>query len=496
MEVLVTIPLGTIKGLMKDNHKEFLGIRYARPPIGELRYAEPHPVQSWDDVYDATKYAPIAPQVWDDDPKIELEQSEDCLFLNVYTPDTDGKRRPVMFYIHGGAYAIGSGSRPRLYGGHLAEHGDVVVVTIQYRLGPLGFLFMNGIPTNLGLKDQICALHWVKDNIAHFGGDPDNVTIFGQSAGSISVSYLLTMPKAEGLFHKAIAQSATLPLEPATPEKASKISGMLLSKLKVANGDVDALRTISWECIIEAQRKIGSDILSDNHHSPVLDRESIPYDPLDAIRTGFARDIPLMIGHTSDEIPIFEGFLTSSNFIIRYLAKRMISKRIVSMGMRKANLQSALSFYKTELGDSSVPSKEYDILMTDIGFRLPSIKVADAHSQGNAATYFYEFAYKAPNLGVAVHVLDLFFVFGTLDTTDVSDAMRPSLSEGEKSLSESMMGAWVNFARSGNPNHNSLPRWIEYDPNSKAMMRLDVDSQLISNHLDDRVRLWKSLSLL
>ena len=240
MEALVTTSLGKVRGITKANHKQFLGIRYAEPPIGNLRFAEPQPVEAWDGIYDATKYASIAPQVWEDDPPIELEESEDCLFLNVYTPETDDKQRPVMFFIHGGAYGIGSGSRPRLFGGHLAERGDVVVVTIQYRLGPLGWLYMDGIPPNLGLKDQICALRWVKDNIAAFGGDPGNITIFGQSAGSLSVSYLLIMPEAEGLFQKAIAQSATYQLEPWTPDKATKLTQMLFSKLQLDYGDIES----------------------------------------------------------------------------------------------------------------------------------------------------------------------------------------------------------------------------------------------------------------
>lgn len=496
METLVTTPLGSIRGIPKENHKQFLGIRYAKPPTGSLRLAEPQHVEAWDDVYDATKYGPMAPQVWEDDPPIELEESEDCLFLNVYTPETDGSKRPVMFYIHGGAFGIGSGSRGRLYGGHLAEHGDVVVVTIQYRLGPLGFLFMEGVPTNLGLKDQICALQWVRKYIEHFGGDPDNITIFGQSAGSISVSYLLTMPAADGLFQKAIAQSATLPLKPATPENASRLTDLLLSKLKIESGDVNALRNLPWEQIIQAQRKIGKDILSENHHSPVLDGVSIPNNPLSAIRNGFASKIPLMIGHTSNEFPIFEGFLKSSNFIVRSLAKRMISKRLESLALNKKDLQNILAQYKVNLNESGGSNKEYDQLLTDLGFRLPSIIVADAHSSGSAGTYFYEFAYKAPAIGAACHVLDLFFVFNTLDTTDVSDAMRLSKSAEEKHLSESMMDAWVQFARLGNPNHANLPQWDEYDSESRSMMLLDVEPTLLSKHFEDKIALWKSLSLL
>ena len=496
METMVTTPLGKIKGIQKENHIEFLGIRYAKPPVEDLRYAEPKPVENWEGVYDATRYAPMAPQVWQDDPEIELEESEDCLYLNVYTPNIDNEKRPVMFYIHGGAFGIGSGSRPRLYGGNLAERGDAVVVTIQYRLGPLGFLYMDGIPPNLGLKDQICALRWVKRNITSFGGDSDNITIFGQSAGSISVSYLLVIPEAEGLFQKAIAQSATFPIEPSNPEKASRITHLFLSKLKIAYGDVIALRSLSWQQIIEAQRKIGKDILSENHHGPILDGVFIPKDLLMKLKTGFGSNIPLMIGHTSDELPLFEGFVNSMNIIVQNLAKRRISKRIVELGLRKDKLKKALEFYKNELIESYVPNKEYDQLMTDMGFRIPSIIVADAHSTGNAGTYYYEFAYKAPKIGAAIHVLDLFFVFGTLDTMDISDAMELFQSNEEKQLSELMMDAWTSFARGGNPNHPNLPNWSEYESDTRSTMILDIEPKLVSGHLVRRIDFWKSISLL
>ncbi|MFW9888546.1 MAG: carboxylesterase/lipase family protein [Candidatus Thorarchaeota archaeon] len=496
METVITTRLGEIRGTQRENYLEFLGIRYAEPPVGERRFTDPFPVERWDGVYDATRYAPMAPQVWKDDPAIELDESEDCLFLNVYTPCTDNEKKPVMFYIHGGAFGIGSGSRPRLYGRHLAEHGDVIVVTIQYRLGPLGFLYMDGIPANLGLKDQICALRWVKDNIAAFGGDPGNITIFGQSAGSISVSYLLVMPEAAGLFQKAIAQSATYPLAPWTLAKAAKLTRLFISKLKVAYGDLESLRQLKWEEIIRAQREITKDILSENHHSPVLDGVSIPKDCLTALETGFGSKIPLMIGHTSDELPAFEGFINSENFVVRTLAKRMLSKRLVGLGLKRETLRKALELYREEIVDAPVPNKEYDLLLTDLGFRLPSIIVADIHSKSRNGTYFYEFAYKAPNLGAAVHVLDLFFIFGTLDTSDISDAMRLSQSEEELTLSRQMQDAWTSFARTGNPSNPNLPEWKEYDSENRFTMILDSKPRIAARHLENRIDIWKSLSLL
>ena len=187
---------------------------------------------------------------------------------------------------------------------------------------------------------------------------------------------------------------------------------------------------------------------------------------------------------------------STMNIIVQNIAKRRISKRIVELGLRKDNLKKALGFYKNELIESYVPNKEYDQLMTDMGFRIPSIIVADAHSTGNAGTYYYEFAYKAPKIGAAIHVLDLFFVFGTLDTMDISDAMELFQSNEEKQLSELMMDAWTSFARGGNPNHPNLPNWSEYESDTRSTMILDIEPKLVSGHLVRRIDFWKSISLL
>ncbi len=212
-EIILDTPMGEIKGLQQAGHQDFLGIRYAQAPVGELRFQPPQRKDSWEGIYDATHWKPIAPQAYPDTPPIQLEEFEDCLYLNIYTPASDGKTRPVMAFIHGGGFLIDSGSRPRTYGGPLAEYGDVVVVTIEYRLGAFGFLFGGEVSPNLGLQDQVCALEWIKHHIEFFGGDPANVTIFGESAGATSVAYLLVMPSAKGLFHKAILESGAFPFE-------------------------------------------------------------------------------------------------------------------------------------------------------------------------------------------------------------------------------------------------------------------------------------------
>ena len=203
-----------------------------------------------------------------------------------------------------------------------------------------------------------------------------------------------------------------------------------------------------------------------------------------------------MIGHTSDEFPIFEGFLKSRNTIIKQFGKRMISKHFQNLGLSKEKQKRMLALYKTNLPEGAIRFKEYDELVTDLGFRIPSLIVADAHCTGTSKTYYYEFNYKAPRIGVAVHVLDLFFIFGTMDTTDVSDAMKLNNSPEEMRLSHLMMDTWASFARAGNPNHSDLPEWREYNPETRSVMILDTIPELVTNHLSHRLEFWKSISLL
>ena len=218
MEPIATTTLGALRGLERGDHLAFLGVPFAKPPIGERRFTAPEPLDPWTGTLDAIEFGDAAPQ----DPfvpasfRATVPESEDCLSLNVYTPALDGARRPVLFWIHGGGFSHGSGSQAAYDGGPLAERGDVVVVTINYRVGALGYLYLGGhggdawgAAANVGQLDQIAALQWVHDNIERFGGDPGNVTIFGQSAGGVAVSTLLAMPAANVLFHKAIAQSGT-----------------------------------------------------------------------------------------------------------------------------------------------------------------------------------------------------------------------------------------------------------------------------------------------
>ncbi|MFX1536908.1 MAG: carboxylesterase/lipase family protein [Promethearchaeota archaeon] len=494
MDLIINTKLGRIKGLQKEAYQEFLGIRYAKAPIGELRFQQPQQLEPWEEIYDATKYGSIAPQLWEDNPPIKLEESEDCLFLNIYTPQADDNKRPVMFYIHGGAFAIGSGSRPRLYGGNLVKHGNVVVVTIQYRLGALGFLYMDNVSPNLGLQDQVCALKWVRDNIDAFGGDPNNITVFGQSAGAQSVLYLLLMPQAKGLFHKAIAQSGSIPLDFGISRNYVNSTPKLLSKLKIQPGNLRALKDLPLEQLMNAQKKIQKGILSEMTFYPVMDGKVVPKNVPGVLKTGFAKDIPLIIGNTADELPLFGYYLKSSWRLKRFLVKILFNRRFQRLGLKKSAIKEILNAYRKNLEKTGVvPNKEYDIFITDLMFRIPAIKFAEAHSSSNSNTYFYIFTYPAPRIGSAVHVLDLFFVFNTLKTIDIAEDMQLSGSKEEEHLSKTIMDTWASFAQTGNPNHSGLPEWPTYNIQKRSTMILDVSSKVVEAPMDEERKIWEEI---
>src|ERR1700712_4103256 len=308
MHVEVDTTYGRLRGAARAEHLGFLGVPYAEPPVGELRFMPPLSPSPWSGVRDALKFGCVAPQ----DPlsvfpfRAAAPESEDCLYLNVYTPAADNARRPVLFWIHGGGFNHGAGSQPSYDGGPLAERGNVVVVTINYRLGALGYLYLGkhggdawGAATNAGQLDQIAALQWVRDNIAAFGGDPTQVTIFGESAGGVAVCSLLAMPEARGLFCKAIAQSGTANRLPDT-DSARELSTRFLHALEVPDADPAKLRAAPLEAILGAQRKLAGALWP-----PLVDGRTVPQRPISALREGVARDIPLLVGSTRDEHKLF-----------------------------------------------------------------------------------------------------------------------------------------------------------------------------------------------
>ena len=302
--MIVTTAQGQLEGIERHGAWQFRGIPYAAPPVGELRFRPPEPPVPWEGVRSAAEFGPVSWQSMGGTAQLlgdgERETSEDCLFLNVTTPACDDGARPVMVWIHGGGFVNGSGSVPWYDGTRLVTRGDVVVVSINYRLGALGFLWLGDLDPGRassgvnGLLDQVAALRWVHDNIAAFGGDPGNVTVFGESAGAMSVATLLALPAARGLFHKAVAQSGAAS-NTFSPKVASEITSSIMSRLGVT--DLDGLLAATPEALLDATAKVTGELFHDPGRisgptgialampfQPVVDGEWLPVDPLEAVR--------------------------------------------------------------------------------------------------------------------------------------------------------------------------------------------------------------------
>ncbi|MFX1477553.1 MAG: carboxylesterase/lipase family protein, partial [Promethearchaeota archaeon] len=307
MEVMAVIETksGKVQGYSEKGIEVYKGIPFAEPPIGDLRFLPPVPKKPWDGILDATKYGPCSfqgfTQLEEWFGKLEPE-SEDCLTLNIWTPAADDEKRPVLFWVHGGAFIMGGGTHEFYEGLALVKRGNVVVVTFNYRLGVLGFSYIPDITINAGILDQALALRWVYDNIGKFGGDPENITIFGESAGGYSVLTLPVIPQAKGLIRRVIAQSA-----PAIdPEVSDKNTRSVMRKLKLKKGDIESFRKIPPEKIIEAQNEfMGTDPNNLMAFRPLIDGKTIPKHPLKAFQEGDLKNIDFMIGTNLDEAKLF-----------------------------------------------------------------------------------------------------------------------------------------------------------------------------------------------
>ncbi len=471
---------GLVEGIREGGLDVFRGIPYASPPVGERRFRAPQPLEPWTGVRSATGFSAIAPQpppVRQMFPGEPLEQAEDSLYLNVWTPGTTG-RRPVMVWIHGGAFVTGSGAGVLYRGDRLAARGDTVVVTINYRLGVLGFGAHaelrdpeTGDTGNWGIRDQIAALGWVRDNIASFGGDPDNVTVFGESAGAMSVSTLLGVPAARGLFRRAIAQSGAnvdLPLE-----RAQHTTEAVLAELGLDATDVARLRELPPDAIVEAQRKVslrrppGGGVVA---FVPVHGEQLLPRPALDHVRDGGAAEVALLVGTNRDEMKYFAmgrrgvtGMETEDDLVRRL--ERTVKERAADavVAYRKA---------REARGDAVDPFSLWSAIESDRVFRVPAMRLAQAQAPHQAETFAYFFTQESPAAGGILgscHALEIPFVFGTHSHSGVN------LFAGEgpevTALSEQMMDAWLAFARTGYP---SVPaaEWPSYDAGRRATMVL------------------------
>ena len=432
---------------------------------------------------------------------IDGEQSEDCLFLNVWTPAPDGKRRPVMVWIHGGAFSIGSGSQPLYDGSVLARRGDVVVVTINYRLGPLGFIRLadvtNGkIPAtgNEGILDQVAALRWVRDNIAEFGGDPGNVTIFGESAGGMSVGTILAMPSARGLFHKAIPQSGASHTG-APVARANRTAERVLSKLGVRPGDAGAIRALT-----PAQLLTGT-LLDDGRtpdpelgmaYQPVADGTLVPRAAIEMVADGSASGVAVMAGSVLEEWKLFSLMDPSLHKLDRAGLGARISRHLTAPAADA--LIDAYEKARATRGEPVTPAELFTAIETDRVFRIPAVRLAQVQGRHDPRVFSYLFTWPSPAMQGALgscHALELGFVFGTNHLPGMT-AFAGTGPAVEK-LAVQMQDAWLAFARSGDPGCASVGTWTGYTEARRSTMVFGANTKLEDAPRDQERRAWDAI---
>lgn len=511
MGVIAETRYGKVEGIERDGLCVFKGVPYAAPPVGERRWLPPAPPEAWSGVRQAKWFGPVAPQSRPEGVDVlegfsdDQPQSEDCLFLNVWTPAIDDARRPVMVWIHGGAFTIGSGSQAIYEGSTLARRGDVVVVTINYRLGPLGFLNLNevtggAIPSTgcEGMLDQVAALEWVRDNIAAFGGDPAKVTIFGESAGGMSVGTLLGMPRARGLFGKAIPQSGACHTV-VSLDRAVKASERFVGLLGLQPGDADALRRTSPEQLLDASaRLIGGLTASDPDIggmplAPVADGKEIPRRAIDSVRSGSAAGVAVLVGSTLEEWKLFAGmdpaiFTLDDARLAKRLGSRMEARRakLLIDRYRKARLERGAEASAAEL---------FAALETDRVFRMPAIRLAESQLAHDARVYSYLFTWASPVAGGALgscHALELPFVFGT---HAMNDGMKGFAGSGPAadSLATAIQDSWLAFARTGDPSNDSVGKLDPYEPERRCTLVLGRECGARSAPYDAERAAWDDM---
>ena len=494
--VIIETKSGKIQGYKEDVLEIFKGIPYAEPPIGDLRFCPPVLKKSWDGVLDAMEYGPCAFQGYT--PLEEYigkigPESEDCLTLNIWTPAIDNGKRPVMFWIHGGSFLTGGSMSPIFDGSALTRRGDIVVVTINYRLGALGYLYIPDVTANVGQLDQILALEWVHENIELFGGDPANITIFGESAGGLAVVTLPAMPAAKGLFHRIITQSAPV----IVPKVIKNPTRDLMRMLGIQRGDLDALREIPPEKIIDAQNKLfAQDSTNLTAFRPLIDGESLPLHPLKVFQNGDCKNLELMIGTNLDEAKLFTAFNPKLSKISDIDGEKLLIGYFSIRGIDTNKVKEIIDVYrKAREGKSSIEPKEImNALITDYLFSLPTKRLLEAQGKHQPNTYNYLFTWPSPALnGIlgAFHGLELSFVFNSLDAFRMTGLV--SKNPETEAISEKIMDAWIAFARTGNPNHDGIPKWPSYDIEKRSTMIIDKEFNVIEAFHDKELTAWDGI---
>jgi len=498
--VTVETSFGKIRGVDAEGIKIFKGVPYGASTAGKNRFMPPVDPAKWSGVRDALEYGQRAPQT---DPgsttrRQGAPEGEDCLVMNIWTPGVnDGRKRPVMLWCHGGGFSSGSGVSPETEGTNIARRGDVVLITINHRLNVLGFTYLADLAGpdfaqsgDAGMLDIVHALKWVRANIGQFGGDSNNVTVFGQSGGGRKVGTLLAMPSAKGLFHRSIIESgATIKL--VERDQATRVANELFSKLGLNRSQVRELQMLPVEKIMGAYfatvRSMNVDQMTMGF-SPTVDGKAVPQHPFHPAAAAVSANVPLMLGHTRTELT----FNVNANAPELSLSEDGLRTRID--GLLGESAAPVLSAYR-RANPGATPSDLYYLIISDRAYGAPVMKIAERRAAlGKAPVFLYYFRWETPLGGGRMkspHTIEIPFAFDNVKASALT-----SSSPEAPALADKVSDAWISFARKGDPNTPKLPRWVPFNSKDRPTMVFNNESKLENDPIrEQRIAMFSALKL-
>lgn len=490
---VVDTSYGPVRGSSDGVVNRWLGVRYAAAPVGALRWRSPQPPRPWTEPAAATAMGPVCPQPTD--PRVPLDlgapQGADCLTLNIWSPAAGTTPKAVLVWVHGGAYVLGSAAQPLYDGRRLALDGDVVVVTVNYRLGAFGFLDLSwlgaGFETNPGLRDVLCALRWVRDNIGGFGGDPQKVTLFGESAGGGVVTTLMASPAAAGLFGRAIAQSSPV-TSVYDQTRAQRIGEQFLGELGMTPGQSDQLSQLPESAVVAASKQLFNDVpqLAPGTlaFAPIVDGDLVPDYPVRVARAGRTLAVPLIIGTNQHEAALFRWMRSP----LLPISAQAITEMFAAIAAEQPGLQipTQSQIGAVYTGRGKKPGLG---VARDVGFRMPSIWFAEGHARV-APVHMYRFDWSTPMLRAlglgGAHATELPYVWGNLVAGRKDPTFKLGGLEAGRQVSRRMRARWCNFAAGRQPDADGAKAWRPYRPEDRANLVIGRDDTVVVD--PDRVQ--------